>query len=262
MPASKSRRTFFLRLAFGVVLIFFGLRILNHLGGVWGDATPALFGALVLLAGVLVLLAPWWLATLNDLSGERRARVRVEERANVAAHLHDSVLQTLTLIERAAGDATAVTRLARKQERELRQWLFDPESASTNDSGTFVSQLHELEGAIEHDYGVKVELVTVGDCGLDDDVVALVQAGREAAINAAQWSGATSVSIYAEVEATSISLYVRDRGAGFDLDAVPADRQGIALSIRQRLHHHGGSATLKSTPGSGTEVQLVLPRTP
>lgn len=268
VPASRSRRGLWLRIALGVVLLFVGLEILRNMNrqrffdGNFGQSTgPAIFGTLVLAIGVLVLLAPWWLATLNDLSGERRARVQSEERAKVAAHLHDSVLQTLTLIERAAGDETAVVRLARTQERELRQWLFDPNYASaTRDTDTFTSLLHGLEGDVESDYGVKVELVTVGDCPVSDDVSALVAAGREAAINAAQWSGATSVFVFAEVDPTSISLFVRDQGRGFDPASVPSDRQGIELSIRQRMTRHGGTVTLKSTPGAGTDVQLSLPR--
>ena len=262
-PASRTRRVLWLRVILGVVLVSIGLRTLRHVRGFWGGTTPVLFGIIILVAGVLVLLAPWWLATLNDLSGERRARVRVEERANVAAHLHDSVLQTLTLIERAAGDETAVTRLARNQERELRQWLFEPERALDGDGGgSLTSQLHALESEIESDYGIKVELVAVGDCATNADVLALVAAGREAAINAARWSDATSISIFAEVEPQAITLFVRDRGKGFDVDAVPRDRQGIALSIRQRMLQHGGTASLKSALEVGTEVQLALPRKP
>jgi signal transduction histidine kinase len=262
-PASRTRRGLWLRVVLGVGLVFIGLRTLRHVRGFWGGTTPVFFGILILVAGVLVLLAPWWLATLNDLSGERRARVRIEERANVAAHLHDSVLQTLTLIERAAGDETAVTRLARNQERELRQWLFEPERAPDGDGGgTLTSQLHALESEIENDYGVKVELVAVGDFETNADVLALVAAGREAAINAARWSDAATISIFAEVEPQAITLFVRDRGKGFDVDAVPSDRQGIALSIRQRMLQHGGTASLKSALEVGTEVQLALPRKP
>jgi signal transduction histidine kinase len=262
VPASPTKKNLLLRVLLGTVLVLLGLRTLSRLHGVWGGTTPVLFGTIILIAGVLILLAPWWLATLNELSGERRARVRVEERANVAAHLHDSVLQTLTLIERAAGDESAVVRLARNQERELRQWLFDPDHRVADDEvGTYSSLLHAIEGEIESDYGVKVELVVVGDCAADDDVLALVAAGREAAINAARWSEAPLVSIYAEVEPTAVSLFVRDQGKGFDTEAIPHDRQGIALSIRQRMCQHGGSSSLKSTPGVGTEVQLSLPRT-
>lgn len=262
VPSTRSRRSLLLRVVIGVVLIFLGIRTLRRIGGVWGGATPALFGTLILLAGVLVLLAPWWLATLNDLSGERRTRVRIEERANVAAHLHDSVLQTLTLIERAASDETVVIRLARNQERELRQWLFNPDQNRSNDeTTTFSSLLHALENEIENDYGVKVELVIVGDVAASEDVTALVAAGREAAINAARWSEAPSISIFAEVETTALSLFVRDQGKGFDVDAVPNDRKGIALSIRQRILQRGGTVSLKSTAGVGTDVELSLPRT-
>lgn len=262
-PIARTRRGIWLRVILGVVLVFIGLRTLKHLRSFGSGTATVFFGIVILVAGVLVLLAPWWLATLNDLSGERRARVRVEERANVAAHLHDSVLQTLTLIERAAGDETAVTRLARNQERELRQWLFEPDRDVPGDAGgTFTSQLHALESEIENDYGVKVELVVVGDCETNADVLALVAAGREAAINAARWSEATSISIFAEVESNAVTLFVRDRGKGFDVDAVPHDRQGIALSIRQRMLQHGGTVSLKSSLEVGTEVQLALPRKP
>ncbi len=257
--ASRDRRNFWLRLALGAILVYFGLRLLRHFGGAWGFAAPALFGTLVLLIGVLILLAPWWLTTLDDLSGERRARMRVEERANVAAHLHDSVLQTLTLIERSAGDEAAVIRLARNQERELRAWLFDPQSTRADAPTTYASLLRALQGEIENDYGVTVELVTVGDVDADDRVLALVAAAREAAINAAQWSNASTVSIYGEVEGDTLTLFVRDLGRGFNVDAVPSDRRGIALSIHQRMEHHGGNATVKSILGAGTEVELTLP---
>jgi signal transduction histidine kinase len=258
VPATRTRRSFYLRVILGVLLVFTGLRILRHLGSAWGVASPALVGTLILIAGVTVGLAPWWLTTLNDLSGERRERVRVEERANVAAHLHDSVLQTLTLIERAAGDADAVTRLARNQERELREWLFNPERTDDGPQ-SYATSLRAMEAQVENDWGVKVELVTVGDLELDERVTALVAAGREAAINAAQWSGASTVSIYAEVEATNVSLFVRDLGRGFDVERVPEDRRGIELSIRQRMHQHGGTSHIKSS-AAGTEVELVLPR--
>ena len=261
VPPTKSRKNLLLRVLLGLVIILIGLRSLSRIHGVWGGTTPQIFGTLIVIAGVLILLAPWWLETLSELSGERRARVRVEERANVAAHLHDSVLQTLTLIERAAGDETAVVRLARNQERELRQWLFEPNHVANGAAtSTYASLLHNIENEIESDYGVKVELVIVGDCDAGDAVLALIAAGREAAINAARWSGAGSLSIFAEVESSSVTLFVRDQGKGFDVDAVPSDRQGITLSIRQRITQHGGTVSLKSTLGVGTEVQLALPR--
>ena len=261
VASSKGRRNVAFRLVLGAVLIFLGLGILHHFGHAWGVATPALLAAVVILGGVLVLFAPWWLATLNDLTGEREARVRIEERANVAAHLHDSVLQTLTLIERAAGDETAVVRLARTQERELRQWLFDPNYVKDGDASSFASMLRHLENEIENDYGVRVELVMVGDCETNDAVTAIVAAGREAlAINAARWSGAESISIYSEVEPALISLFVRDQGRGFDVNTVPDDRRGITLSISQRIAHFGGEAVIKSTVGVGTEIELSLPR--
>ena len=259
-PKAHDRKGLWLRLAVGLVLVVVGLRALSRLHGVLGGTAPAVFGTLVLLAGVLVLLAPWWLATLNELTGERRARVRIEERAKVAAHLHDSVLQTLTLIERAADDRDAVVRLARRQERELRHWLFSDGETGDEAPATLAAALRLLEDEIEVDYGVRVELVIVGDCPVDEALNDFVAAGREAVINAARWSGAPMVSIYSEVEAERVTLFVRDLGRGFELASVPADRHGIALSIKERLARRGGSATIKSSAGSGTEVELTLPR--
>ena len=258
--APRGWRGLALRVVPGLALMVVGLSILSRLGGVWGAAVPAILGALILLGGLLILLAPWWLQNLRDLSLERRRRVRVEERAVLAAHIHDSVLQTLTLIERHAGDETEIVRLARAQERELRRWLFEPEGARDPGAATLVGAIETLQREVEADYRVKVEVVTVGDAPLDDDLAALVAAAREATVNAAKWSGVALVALYCEVELERVSLYVRDTGRGFDPASVPADRHGIARSIVDRLARRGGTAVVRSTPGEGTEVALELMR--
>ncbi|HSN01856.1 MAG TPA: PspC domain-containing protein [Acidimicrobiales bacterium] len=242
----------------GVILISVGFHVLNHVGGVWSAALPALIGAFVVVAGLLVLLAPWWLRTVRDLTVERRERMRMQERAAMATQIHDSVLQTLTLIERAAANESDVVRLARAQERSLRQWLFDPAGASSPTS--FATLAAQIQADVEDAYGVRIELVVVGDCEVDDRAQALLGAAREATVNAAKWSGATSISLYAEVEAEQISAFVRDLGRGFDLDEIPTDRKGIELSIRGRLEAVGGRVSIRSEVGAGTEVELVLPR--
>lgn len=244
------------------ILMVVGLQILSRVGGVWGAAVPALIGGIVLIVGILIMLAPWWLQNVRDLSKERRDRVRAEERAALVTHVHDSVLQTLTLIERSAGDRAEVLRLARAQERELRAWLFAPGliGVVTREAGTFADQLHVLQNDIERDYGVRVELVVVGDCPSDQRVGDLVAAAREAAVNAAKWSGADQFSIYGEVEPQEISVYVRDTGVGFDPDAVALNRQGLTHSIHERIGQIGGSSVVRSTRGEGTEVALTLPR--
>ncbi len=243
-------------------LVVVGLQMLSRVGGIWGAAVPALIGGIALLGGTLILLAPWWLQNVLDLSTERRERIRAEERATLATHVHDSVLQTLTLIERSAGDRTEVIRLARAQERELRGWLFAPGliGATNLENATFAGQLRALQHDVERDYGVRVELVVVGDCPSDPRVGDLVAATREAAVNAAKWSGVEQVSVYGEVEPDEISVYVRDTGVGFDPDEVALDRRGLAHSIHQRVRQIGGSSVARSTPGEGTEVALRLPR--
>ncbi|MFI5035663.1 MAG: PspC domain-containing protein [Acidimicrobiales bacterium] len=251
-----------LRVIPGVVLAVIGLDILAHIGGVWGGAVPALVGTVILVGGLMFLLAPWWLQNVRDLTRERRERVRMEERTALIAHVHDSVLQTLTLIERNADNPTDVVRLARAEERELRRWMFDPDAlkATNHAAETLASMLGALQHDVERDYGTPVELVTVGDCPVDEAVLAMVGAAREACVNSAKWSGAAQVALYGEVEPSAVSIFVRDTGRGFDLTAVAADRQGIKLSIRDRVAQHGGTATVKTAPGAGTEVRLVLPR--
>jgi signal transduction histidine kinase len=219
-------------------------------------------GVLLVLAGIVVIFGPWWLRIARDLVVERQARAVAEERADIAARVHDSVLQTLALIQRRAADPARVTALARAQERELRSWLFEGKAPGSLDgeATSFSTGLASIERDVEAAHGIKVEAVTVGDCPLDESVEALLAATREATVNAAKWSGSPTVQIFAEAGADAISVFVRDRGAGFDPAAVSPDRKGVAESIRGRMARAGGSATVKSAPGAGTEVVLELPR--
>ena len=262
-PDRGSRRALVGRVVVGVVLVAAGLGGLVSSRDTTASALKAVVFAAVLVGGFLVVFGPWWLGLARDLAVERRERVRTEERADMAAAIHDSVLQTLALIQRAAGDGREVTRLARAQERELRAWLFEgrPPGAFDADTVTTVAEaLAVIEGEVEESHGVAVEAVVVGDCPLSDSLRALLAAGREAAVNAATWSGAPTVSLYLEVEAGAVSLFVRDRGKGFDPALVDGRRRGIAESIRGRMARHGGTATIRSAPGAGTEVELVMPR--
>ena len=180
----------------------------------------------------------------------------------MAAHVHDSVLQTLALIQRSADDPQNVVRLARAQERELRSWLFEgrPPGAIGEDATMLAEGVSLLQRQVEADHGIAVQVVVVGDCELDDALRALLDAAKEATVNAAKWSGADQVSVYAEVEPDTVMIYVRDRGQGFDPEAVPEGRQGIAQSIKARVARFGGTAVIRSAPGDGTEVQVSIPR--
>jgi signal transduction histidine kinase len=224
-----------------------------------GSLTVALNVGLAAAFGIVGLgfiVGPWLLRLSSDLSEEREARVRSEERADVAAHLHDSVLQTLALIQRSAGDPATVSRLARAQERDLRSWLFDSRGDGPD---TLAAALRAVAAEAEDAHGVPVEVVCVGDAPVSDDDRPLVLATREAIINAAKHSGASTVDVYAEATAAGIEIFVRDRGAGFDPERVADDRQGVRSSIIGRMERHGGSASVRSTPGEGTEVRLSLP---
>jgi signal transduction histidine kinase len=174
----------------------------------------------------------------------------------MAAHLHDSVLQTLALIQLQSDDPKAVQQLARRQERELRIWLYGEELPET----TLKAALTAAAAEVEDERGVPVELVMVGDCETSDSVQALVRAAREAMVNAAKHSGSETIDVYAEVDEDSVEVFVRDRGRGFDVDAVAEDRMGVTGSIINRMSRHGGVATVRSHPGDGTEVRLEISR--
>lgn len=219
-----------------------------------------LAGMVLLAAGLVLLLGPWWFRIARDLVLERQARARAEERAEVAARVHDSVLQTLALIQRRSEDPAAVVSLARAQERELRSWLFEGRAPGTASAETLSGGVREIQQDAEARHGVPVEVVTVGDCPLDDDLNAQLAAAREAVVNAAKWSGAPVISLFAEVSPDQAEVVVRDRGQGFDPSAVAEDRRGISESIRGRMTRHGGQSAIQSTPGEGTKVTLTMPR--
>jgi signal transduction histidine kinase/phage shock protein PspC (stress-responsive transcriptional regulator) len=212
------------------------------------------------LVGVLLVTGPWLFRLVRELTAERRERIREHERAEVAAHVHDSVLQTLALIQSQAGDPDAVRRLARRQERELRGWLYLPVATATDDAvPMFAAALRATAADVEDSHGISIDVVVVGDTEVDDAVSATVAAAREAMVNAAKSSGAVVVSVFAEVGGSGVEVFVRDRGHGFDIDAVPADRRGIRDSIVGRMARHGGTATVRSGD-TGTEVALTLAR--
>ncbi|WP_085944819.1 ATP-binding protein [Actinoalloteichus spitiensis] len=270
----------------GIALFLVGSLDLNQL-------QFGLLAVIATLAGAAVLTVPWWLRTVRALDEERRARIRSQERAEIAAHLHDSVLQTLALIQKQAEDTKEVRRLARSQERQLRGWLYGPSGYGRGGSGgsaagpqsptgsaspaadptdsasaaphspvgrSLSEVIAEACGEVEDTFAIKVQQVVVGDCVLDERIAAAVSATREAVVNAAKHAEVGEVSVYVEVEPSQVEFFVRDRGKGFDQEAVPADRHGVADSIRGRMERNGGSARIRTAPGEGTEVQLRVPR--
>nr|WP_242618941.1 ATP-binding protein [Actinomadura fibrosa] len=220
-----------------------------------GQARSVVIAMLIILTGVAFIVTPWVVRLWQDLDAERHERIRSQERAELAAHIHDSVLHTLTLIQRNAHDTREVQRLARSQERTLRTWLYQPRA---DPDQTFAAAIREAAGEVEDDHGVPIEVVCVGDTALDERLGSALQAAREAMVNAAKYAEAPSVSVYAEVEGDEIAIFVRDRGKGFDLDQVPADRMGVRGSIIGRMERNGGKATVRTAPGEGTEVRLEI----
>lgn len=212
--------------------------------------------ALLALAGVGLVMAPVLWRVIGALRAEREARIREQERAELASMIHDQVLHTLALIQRNAGDVKAVLRLARGQERTLRNWLY---RSSASPAERFAAALEEAAAEVEDTYAIVVDTVMVGDRDVDDRVRAVVAASREALVNAARHAKVSTVSLYAEVEPEAINVFVRDRGVGFDMSAVEDDRHGVRGSIIGRMQRHGGRAEIRSEPGSGTEVRLTMP---
>jgi signal transduction histidine kinase/phage shock protein PspC (stress-responsive transcriptional regulator) len=246
----------YLRIGAGLMLLIAAITLFSLRSGSLTVALNVGLAAAFGIVGLGFMVGPWLLRLSSDLSEEREARVRSEERADVAAHLHDSVLQTLALIQRSAGDPATVSRLARAQERDLRSWLFDSHGEGPD---TLAAALRAVAAEVEDAHGVPVEVVCVGDAPVSEEDRPLVLAAREAMTNAAKHSGAASVDVYAEATGAGVEIFVRDRGAGFAPDLVAEDRQGIRSSIVGRMERHGGRASVRSTPGEGTEVRLSLP---
>jgi signal transduction histidine kinase len=249
-------------LAGGTVLAGAGVAVATLIATGGGDGADAagsvavfaiLVAGLLLLVGVVVL--PWLFLLTRTLARERAARVRAEERAAVATHLHDSVLQTLTLLQKRAGDPAAMARLARHAERELRGWLYGPDAGAPAD---LAGALRAAAADVEDRFGISVEVVTVGSCPLDEPARGVVAAAGEALTNAAKHAGVAKVSLYAEVAGGELLVAVRDRGRGFDPATTGGAGHGLAESIAGRMRRLGGTCTIHAAPGSGTEVELRL----
>ncbi|WP_245861768.1 ATP-binding protein [Compostimonas suwonensis] len=246
-------RTLLVRTLGALVLVALGI-LLFFVMGDEPNAWTVVVAAVAVLIGVGIVVAPWIVRLVRDLGEERAARARESERADIAAHLHDSVLQTLALIQQKAGPGSDAARLARAQERELRDWLFTGEAREGGDLG---AELRRIAVEIEHDHAVRFEVVTTGvDAPAPEPFVA---AAREAMLNAARHAGG-DVSVYLERSSTQTELIVTDRGPGFELDAIPERRLGVRESIIGRMSRAGGEASLGPGPGgTGTRVILRLP---
>ncbi|HEX7308321.1 MAG TPA: PspC domain-containing protein [Lentzea sp.] len=255
------KKTGVVRTAAGAALVAAGVAAFLVSNDSIQNLPSVALAVLATLIGVAVLTVPLWMRLVRDLDAERRARIRTDERAEIAAHLHDSVLQTLALIQKQSESPREVKRLARSQERELRSWLYGREVGDGSDQpATLSGAIAQSCAEVEDGFAIAVSQVVVGDCELEDGMFALVQASKEAMVNAAKHAGVGEVSVYAEIEPDKVTVFVRDRGKGFDPDAVPEDRHGLAGSIRGRMDRHGGAVRLRTAPGEGTEVQLEMPR--
>ncbi|MET9082588.1 PspC domain-containing protein [Streptomyces sp. NPDC004237] len=261
---SRRRTLSLLRAGFGVLLVTAGVSGVFVMQGSAAHIGAVLQAALAVVVGITLLAGPYLVRMTQDLSEERLMRIRAQERAEVAAHVHDSVLHTLTLIQRNAENANEVRRLARAQERDLRTWLYKPEGTGKDEADepdTLADAVRRSAAEVEDKHGVPIEVVVVGDCPLDERTAAQMQAAREAMVNAAKYGGeGGAVQVYAEVEGKTVFVSVRDRGPGFDLDSIPADRMGVRESIIGRMERNGGTARLRSVPGGGTEVELEMER--
>jgi signal transduction histidine kinase/phage shock protein PspC (stress-responsive transcriptional regulator) len=253
-----TRRGALARIAAGVACVVVGLTAFVVSVDSWRALRGAFVATVAVVIGVALVVGPGVSRLVHALVAERRERIRADERAEVAAHLHDSVLQTLALVQRRADEPREVVRLARMQERELRGWLLAGDAPAASASTSLGAALEELAASVEAEQGVPVEVVRVRDCGIDG-TEPLRAAAREAILNAARHSGAAIVSVYLEVEPEQATIFVRDRGRGFDPDAVPVDRGGISQSIVGRMTRAGGRAGVRSVSDEGTEVELVLP---
>jgi signal transduction histidine kinase len=239
----------------GVVLVLAGMGTFLATQDAFPVARRAALPVAVVTLGLVLVIGPWLLRYWREASEERTARIREQERVELAGRIHDSMLQTLTLINRRADDAEQVRRLVRHSERELRGWLYRPQPSAASLQAMVTGACVE----VEDEYDVVIDVVAVGDTVATADVEPIVQAMREAAVNAAKHSGVRQISVYAEVGDDGITIYVRDRGKGFNVRTVPTDRFGVRESVVARMERHGGTASIRSSRRTGTEVRLALP---
>ncbi len=258
-PDPRETALRFSRAGFGIALVLASALIFLWANGVLSAAGDAALAALVVGVALALIGAPLWWGLIRRLRTEREARIRSQERAEVGAHLHDSVLQTLALVQRRSGDPGEVAKLARRQERELRSWLAGDEGPRPEER--LADALRGAATEVEETHGAIVEAVVVGDAPLDPGYEALVAAAREALTNAAKFAAVGGpVRLYAEIGSDDASVWVDDRGPGFDPDQVPADRRGVRESIIGRMKRHGGSSKFRRGPDGGTEVELTMGR--
>jgi signal transduction histidine kinase len=253
-PPSGSRIS---RTGFGIALVIAAGVVFLHATGSLSAARDVVLAVLVVAVGLSVIFAPLIARLVRSLSAERAERIRSQERAEMAAHLHDSVLQTLALMQKRADDPRQVAALARRQERELRSWLSGRGQAA-RDGRRIASALEAAADEIEREHGVPIDVVAVGDAPLDAAGEAAVAAAREAMLNAAKFAGGSPVDVYAEAGGRRVQIFVRDRGPGFDPGSIPEDRRGVRESIVGRMERHGGRAVIRAAEGGGTEVELLL----
>ena len=256
-PAAGLNRAAAARIAAGTILLALGIGVVAATNLSLSAVRDGLLSGGLVAGGLALILGPWVAVLVRDGREEHRRRIRADERAEVAAHLHDSVLQTLALVQR-ADDPVRMAALARRQERELRGWLYG--EGAEPDPATVRTAVEHLAGVVEDRHGVVMDVVAVGDAPLDPAMESLVAAAGEAMTNAARWSGCTTVSVFLEASPQSVEVFVRDRGTGFDPQAVAGDSRGIRDSIRGRLDRVGGHCEITSADGRGTEVRLHLAR--
>ncbi|WP_418907109.1 PspC domain-containing protein [Glutamicibacter endophyticus] len=251
----KLRGPVLLRLALGLLLVISGLLALVSGNVSTVDLLGGLATAGAILAGTVVVLLPWALRLWRDFLSERSSRQAAAQRAEFAAHLHDSVLQTLAVIQKRSDDPAAVRTLARVQERELRQWLYGDPEQSPEDLGTAITEeARTIEQLMLRD----IEVITVGHAQGIAAQQALVAASGEAMMNAAKHTTG-KISVFVECTPSHVEIFVRDRGSGFDVQSIAADRHGVRESIIGRIERAGGTVTIRSS-SEGTEVQLRMPR--
>jgi len=245
------------RAGLGVALVIAAGLVFLQATGSLSAARDVVLAVLVVAVGLSVIFAPLIARLIRSLSAERAERIRSQERAEMAAHLHDSVLQTLALMQKRADDPREVAALARRQERELRSWL-SGRGLEQPDGRRLASALDAAADEIEREHGVPIDVVAVGDAPLNEAGEAAVAAAREAMLNASKFGGGSPVDVYAEGDERHIQIFVRDRGPGFDPVSIPDDRRGVRESIIGRMERNGGRAAIRSAEGGGTEVELTL----
>ncbi|MDR1033793.1 MAG: hypothetical protein LBL41_03375 [Bifidobacteriaceae bacterium] len=263
--------------SYNSAIILFGIGLVAIIIGILRPITIPNWYLLLLFILVAAILC-----SFLSLANKSR-KISNLQKDDLSRYLHDNVLQTLALIDKVADDSAKVRKLARAQESELREFLYQGgKGRLANENVPFFTRIRLAAETLAEESGVEVTIATDSDGMRADELVIdehiaeeITAAFTECVKNAIQ-HGAPPINVYQSAERISLAenaragssnnkkkgirlqVFVRDHGNGFNIDKIPNERFGVKKSIISRMEQLGGEATVRSKRKWGTEIELCI----